>query len=92
MAENFKVLFCYLYIYIYIYINFNKLVELEKDKTKVGDIILKVVRSALTATGGGTYARYQDFEGFAMWEEILLLHGEHKINTVLYLFILLYFH
>lgn len=56
-------------------------VELDKDKTKVGDIWLKITRSALTGTGGATFARYQDFEGYAMFREMEILHGEHKINT-----------
>ena len=58
------------------------LVELEKDKTKVGKFWFKIVRSALTATGGGTFARYQDGEGFAMFSELELLHGEYRVNTL----------
>jgi hypothetical protein len=55
-------------------------VEFTKDKTKVGQMWIKVTRTALTGQGGATFARFQDFEGLAMFERVEILHGEHKVN------------
>lgn len=58
----------------------NIMVELDKDKSRVGEMWFITNRSALTGQGSATFSRFQDFEGYAMWQEIEIHHSDGLIN------------
>lgn len=56
-------------------------VEINKEKTRVGPMWLLVTRSALTV-GGGTFARFSQFEGYNMFERIKFIHSEFLLADI----------
>lgn len=53
-------------------------VEIDKDKTKIGECWLTWTRAALASSG--TFQRFQDFEGLALIDSVEILHSDGMIS------------
>jgi hypothetical protein len=54
----------------------------DKSAFKRGPVQLRWTRSALTGTGGATFQRFVDFEGYASIANIDVYHGQNRLFTI----------